>query len=291
MPPFPFRASIPSHASTDMPSPADRDRRAPSVRLRAIALCGVAVAALAGCATPDNRPPDVPVLPDVPPISTAELDDRLPPGWEAWPLAPNKRLTQYRLVRTREGVVIKASADRSASGLVARVSIDPAERPIIEWRWRVDQLIDGADNTQRSGDDSPVRVVLAFDGDKSTLPLRDKMMFEKARLISGRELPYATMMYIWENRQPVETVIGNALTSRVRKLVVASGERGLKEWQSYRRNYVEDYRKVFGAEPGRLIGVAILSDTDNTQEKIVAWYGDIRVLRAAATVPPAGPSR
>ena len=274
------------------PSPLSRVCNAAAANRPRLIVALLALAAgLSGCATPGDRPPASAVLPDVPPISTAEVDERLPPGWEAWPLAPNKRLTQYKLVRTREGVALEASADRSASGLVARVSIDPAERPVIEWRWRVDRLIEGADTTQRSGDDSPVRIVLAFDGDKSTLPLRDKMMFEKARLISGRELPYATLMYIWENRQPVESVIGNALTSRVRKLVVASGEQGLKSWQSYRRNYVDDYRKVFGAEPGRLIGVAILSDTDNTEEKAVAWYGDIRVLRAATTAPPAAPSR
>jgi hypothetical protein len=47
------------------------------------------------------------------------------------------------------------------------------------------------------------------------------------------------------------------------------------------RNAVEDFRRAFGEDPGRLTGVAVLTDTDNTGEKAEAWYGDLQFHDAA----------
>ena len=205
--------------------------------------------------------------------------EALPTGWEPWILHPSKRRTRYE-TRGRNGdTVIWAHADSAASGLVRKVNLDPVALPWIEWRWRIDALVPGADNTDRYAEDAPVRIVLAFEGDRRRLPLRDQLFFEQARLLSGgQEMPYATLMYIWENRQPVESVITNPHTARVRKIVVASGENGVGRWQRYRRNIVEDYRRAYGTEPGRLIGIAILTDTDNTRQRASAQYGKIRLL-------------
>jgi hypothetical protein len=60
--------------------------------------------------------------------------------------------------------------------------------------------------------------------------------------------------------------------------VVSSGGNGVGTWQRYRRNFVDDYRRAFGTEPGRLIGIAILTDTDNTRQQVSAQYGKIRLL-------------
>lgn len=194
------------------------------------------------------------------------------------PLAREEK-TRYDTRGQNGDTVIVAHAESSASGLARRMNIDPAALPWIEWRWRVDALIPGADNTDRYAEDSPVRVVLAFDGDRRKLPVRDQLFFEQAKLLSGgRDIPYATLMYIWENRQPVDTVLTNPHTARVRKIVVASGEDGLGHWQAYRRNIIEDYRRAYGYDPGRLIGIAILTDTDNTRQSVSARYGKIRLL-------------
>jgi len=62
-------------------------------------------------------------------------------------------------------------------------------------------------------------------------------------------------------------------------LVAESGPKNLGQWMKYQRNIVEDYEKAFGEKPGQLIAVGVLTDTDNTEETIEAWYGDIRLLR------------
>ena len=39
--------------------------------------------------------------------------------------------------------------------------------------------------------------------------------------------------------------------------------------------FYEDYKKAFGEEPPMISGVAIMTDTDNTGESAIAYYGDI----------------
>jgi hypothetical protein len=203
----------------------------------------------------------------------------LPVGWEPLILLRTKKETQYGLMKDDGRTVLHAKAQGASSGLMHTVSIDATKQPWLNWRWKIANLITSADNSRSATEDSPVRIVLAFDGDKDGLSFSDQILYETARVMTGRELPYATLMYIWENKAPVETVIPNTRSKRFQKLVVASGTHGIGEWHTFTRNIVEDYEKAFGEKPGKLIGVGVMTDTDNTGETAEAWYGDIRLLR------------
>jgi hypothetical protein len=120
--------------------------------------------------------------------------------------------------------------------------------------------------------------MLAFDGDKATLPLGEQMFFERVKLIGGQDLPYATLMYVWDNVRETESVARNSHTSRIRKIVVDSGPKGVRQWRLHRRDLVADYTRAYGKPPGRLLAIGVLTDTDNTKQSVRAWYGDIRLL-------------
>ena len=126
-----------------------------------------------------------------------------------------------------------------------------------------------------------MRLVLEFDGDKSKLSLGDRATLATSKALSGRELPHSTLMYIWSNKEPVGKVVRNPHTQRVQMVVASSGPAGVGAWQTLSRNAVEDFRRAFNEEPGKLVGVAVLTDTDNTGEKVEAWYGDIRFESSA----------
>ncbi len=214
------------------------------------------------------------------PFSSAQPGTVLPPGWELFRIAPKKSLTLYRFVEDMGVVVLHAHAEASASGIVAPVRFDINASPILQWRWKVAQLIDDADNAVASREDSPVRIILNFDGDRAKLSLRDKASSAIAKRISGRELPYAELMYIWSNRAPVGTVIENPHTHRIEMVVATSGAASVGQWVTVRRNVVDDFRRAFNELPGLLTDVAVLTDTDNTGATVDAWYGDIRFLPA-----------
>jgi hypothetical protein len=130
---------------------------------------------------------------------------------------------------------------------------------------------------ERDSEDSPVRLILAFEGDRSRFSAKNAMLSDLTEALTGEPLPYATLMYVWCNQRAVGSVIVNPRTDRVRKLVVESGPEHVKQWRQYQRDVRADFEKAFGEPPGALVGMAIMTDTDNTRSHVRAWYGDIRL--------------
>ncbi len=219
------------------------------------------------------------------PFSSAKPDGALPSGWEERRISRFKKDTLYRLVPDENGVtVVEAKADAAASGLAKELNISPQATPWISWRWRVPALIASADNTQRDLEDAPARVIVTFEGDESKLDFEERALSAKLKALTGRPLPYATLMYIWENRAPLDEVISSTHSSRVKMLVVESGPGRSGQWLRFERNIATDFEKAFGEKPGRILSLGILTDTDNTGESTVAYYGDIRFSARASSV-------
>ena len=199
----------------------------------------------------------------------------MPPGWQPLKLSSLKRPTDYKLVDDQGVVVLDAKADAAASSLLTDVDFDLKSAPVMQWRWKISNLIESADNANPSKEDSPARVILDFEGDKSKLPFRDRTASSLAKAGSGRELPYAQIQYIWSNTKPVGTIIENPHTKRIQMIVAASGAGSVGKWITLKRNVYDDFKRAFGEEPGRMTEVGVLTDTDNTGEAVEAWYGDI----------------
>jgi hypothetical protein len=213
--------------------------------------------------------------PGVVPFSAGKPGDAMPAGWVTVKITDQKKPTEYKLVSNDGHTVLQAKADAAATGLAQRIPIDVAKWPVLTWRWKISGLIPGADNAVGSKEDSPVRLVLEFDGDKSKLSFGERAAFSIAEGISGRESPYATLMYIWSNKAPVGTIIPNPHTNRVQMVVASSGAAGVGAWQTLTRNVRDDFKKAFGEAPGRMTAYGVLTDTDNTGASVEAWYGDI----------------
>lgn len=205
--------------------------------------------------------------------------------WLPYIVLPSKPRTQYRLASVDGEVALEALAEQSASGLYRAMRIDPRRHRVLEWRWKVEALIPEADNRIAQREDSPARVIVAFRGDFERLDFLERGRLRLARALSGQELPYATLMYIWSNHHPPETVIHNPHTSRIRMIVVESGGERAGEWVSYRRDLEADYRRAFEEDPADVVAVGLMTDTDNTRTTARAWYGDISFRTPRATAP------
>lgn len=195
--------------------------------------------------------------------------------WEIVKVNEKKKLTAYDFVEDGGKVVLHAVSDASSSGLGVPMIVDIAKTPMISWRWKIAGLIEGADNAVGSKEDAPARLMLTFDGDKDKLTFGDRTTMGLASKLYGRDLPYATLMYVWANDAPVGTVIPNPHTRRIQMIVASSGKGGVGQWQSLKRNLREDYRKAFGEAPGPLNSIVAFTDSDNTGSHAEAWYGDI----------------
>jgi Protein of unknown function (DUF3047) len=194
--------------------------------------------------------------------------------WKPFTL-PGKRATVYRFSQRDGRRVIEASADGSASMLRRRLNLEPHQSAEVSWSWWVQDTLVGADLADADSTDAPARLMFAFDGDKSRLSPRSRMMFDLARALTGEEPPYATLMYAFATDTPVGSVLRNPRSERIRKIVVDSGAGHTRQWRLHRRKLAEDFKRAFGEEPGRLIGVAVMTDADNTRSTAKAWYGPI----------------
>lgn len=201
-------------------------------------------------------------------------------AWQHYQL-PGKQSTQFQYQRMDGRETMEATAMSSASMLRKAVHIEPQDLGSVRFSWKVPELIAQADMAQRDSDDSPVRVVLAFEGDRTKFSAKNAMLSELAQALTGEAMPYATLMYVWCNRREPGSVIVNPRTDRIRKLVVESGTRQLNQWLDYERNVRADYEKAFGEAPGALVGIAIMTDSDNTRSTAHAWYGPIRIVPGA----------
>lgn len=191
---------------------------------------------------------------------------------------PGKKNTHFKLTHHQARAGLQADARSSASMLRQVVQVPAAQLGTVKFSWFVPELIAGADMRSREASDSPVRLVLAFEGDRSQFSARNAMLSELARALTGEEMPYATLMYVWSNQSPVETVIPNSRTDRIQKVVVESGAHKLNQWIGYERNISADFEKAFGEKPGALIAIGLMTDSDNTRTETRAWYGDIQLI-------------
>ncbi|CAN7582271.1 DUF3047 domain-containing protein [Polaromonas sp. LjRoot131] len=202
---------------------------------------------------------------------------------------PGKKSTRYRAVRLDGREAVFSESDSAASMLRQQLRVEPSDLGKLGFSWKVPTMIAGADMTQRDSDDSPVRVLLAFEGDRSRFSAKNAMLSELALALTGEPLPYATLMYVWGTHSAPESVVINPRTDRIRKLVLESGPARLGRWLDYERDIRADYEKAFGEAPGALVGIAIMTDSDNTRQKAKAWYGPVSLVNKTlnATAIPA----
>jgi hypothetical protein len=213
-------------------------------------------------------------------FSTQDPAQATPDGWSPIAFSDIDTRTQYDLVRADSGVVVRARSDGGAAGLATKRRVDLTEYPILEWSWKVDGVVDEGNARTKDGDDYPARIYVTFDYDD--LGLVDRAKLTTLRALGYDEIPTRALNYIWANRVERHTILENAYTDWVMMVAVRSGDAQAGTWVTERRNVLQDYRAAFGGDPPPVNGIAIMTDTDNTDGEATAYYGDI-LFRAADT--------
>lgn len=209
-------------------------------------------------------------------FSTASVAaDLLPEHWKPLTFKKINNHTVYEMVDEDNMTVVRAISKASASGLIRKMRIDPRRYPVIQWRWKIDGVYEKGDVTRKSGDDYPARIYIAFEYDAERVGLLEKAKFETARLLYGEYPPVSAINYIWGSRAPAGTRVPNPYVDRVMMIVVESGPGKTGTWITEERNVYQDYVDSFGQPPPMISGVAIMTDSDNTGEAAISYYGDI----------------
>jgi len=199
----------------------------------------------------------------------------IPKGWKLLEFKKIPERTRYTVEHSTNNFFVKAVSKNSAMGIYKEVHLDPKEFPVLVWRWKVENVLKSADATKKSGDDYSARVYVAFEYAPERASFWEKAKYGALKLAYGQYPPQGVLNYVWDNKLPKGKSLDNAYTDRAKMIVVESGPEKVGEWVGEERNVYEDYRRLFGYEPPRISFVAIMTDTDNTGESVIAYYDDI----------------
>lgn len=174
-------------------------------------------------------------------------------GWEEQIFSGE---TEYTQVIENGLPVLKARSYAAASGMIRKIKVDLTATPYINWSWKVENVLDGVNETEKSGDDYSARVYVVVSGG---------ILFWKTRALS----------YTWASQQTVGSHWPNAFSGNAVMVAVESGEEFVGEWRNEKRNVRDDIRNLLGMDVSKIDAVAIMTDTDNSQQSAVAYYGNI----------------
>jgi hypothetical protein len=210
------------------------------------------------------------------PFSSAAPGGALPAGWREVAL-PRVKPAEVSLVADEGTTVLRVFSDAAAGSAVHSLRGEGPVHPTLSWRWKVDRVVENADLAQRRGDDFAARVYVFFDVPVQELSFSERWRLRVARLIHGDEVPTAGICYVWDNRHAPGTVAPNPYAPRIRTFVLQSAATRAGRWLAERRDLDADFQTAFGPRRGavpRVTGIAAGNDTDQTGERVTAWFGD-----------------
>lgn len=226
-------------------------------------------------------------------FSTAPVDSNgHPAAWTPVQFGDIDTRTQYKLVQRPVGTdtigVVRAVSNGGAAGLGRSIRFSPSEYPILTWQWKVSTTLEEGDARTKDGDDYPARIYVSFDYPPEEFGFFDRMKYKALQALGYDQIPTRALNYIWANRVEPGTLLPNPFTDWVQMIAVQSGSTRTGTWMSERRNLRADYRRAFGEAPPAITGIAIMTDTDNTDAAATAFYGEIvaRKDNRGRTPPP-----
>jgi hypothetical protein len=186
-------------------------------------------------------------------------------GWKEETIFNTKK-SVYQLVKENGKSILMGKSVNAASGLLHKMTIDPKAYPLIRWSWKIDQTVKNGNERSKNGHDFAARLYVVF----------PRGLFTRTRAIE----------YVWGNVMAKGEMLRSPYSNNAMMFAVDSGNELAGKWVTHTRNYVDDYRTAFGEEPPKVGGIAIMTDSDNTGETAVGYFGDIDVLAAAKGAEP-----
>ena len=167
-----------------------------------------------------------------------------------------KENTTYTIGKNDNGNYIKAVADSSASGLGKKVKINLNVTPIINITWKVEKDLSGIDEQTKKGHDYAARVFVI----KKT----------GATPLSNRAINY-----VFSSNLNIDHNNPSPYTKKSIDYVLSTTKENFNKWVTVKANVKHHFKKLHNLDVNELNGIAIMSDTDNSEKKSIAYYQNI----------------
>ena len=164
--------------------------------------------------------------------------------------------TIYTLGSNKNGNFLKAVADNAASGLGKEIKINLDKTPFLNITWKIEQDLSGIKEDTKKGHDFAARVFAI----KKT----------GATPLSNRAINY-----VFSSNEDVGLNWPSPYTKKSIDNILSTTKENLDQWVTVKANVKKDFKKLHNLDVNELDGLAIMSDTDNSKKKSVAYYQNI----------------
>lgn len=162
----------------------------------------------------------------------------------------------YRIETENNNRFLHAHAEKQSVQIGLEHIFDPGKQQRLHWRWRIHARPPAVDERMPESHDAAAQVYVIFD---------------------NQYLP-RVIKYMWSATLPIGTRFTHPLYGRGRVVVLRNGSSKVGEWFRETASFYEDYKNLFGEEPGKVQGIAILSSSDLTKSLAIADYDDFILL-------------
>ena len=165
-------------------------------------------------------------------------------------------MTIYTVGSNENGNFLKAVAENAASGLGKELKIDLNKTPFMNITWKIEKDLSGIKENTKKGHDFAARVFAV-------------------KKIGATPLSNRAINYVFSSNNEIGFNSPSPYTKKSIDNVIASTKNNLNEWVTVKANVKEDFKKFHDLDVKELDGLAIMSDTDNSKMKAVAYYQNI----------------
>ena len=164
--------------------------------------------------------------------------------------------TKYSLGMNENGSFLRAEAKGTASGLGKKVKINLNKTPFINITWKIEKDLKGIDEKSKKGHDFAARVFVV----KKTglTPLSNK-----------------AVNYVFSSNNSTNEFWRSPYTKSSIDYVLSTTKDNLNEWVTVKANVKEHFKKLHDLNVEELTGIAIMTDTDQTDIKAISYYQNI----------------
>ena len=164
--------------------------------------------------------------------------------------------TKYSLSNNENGNYLRSEAENAASAIGKDIKIDLSITPYINITWKIEKDLFGINENSKKGHDYAARVFIV----KKT---------------GATPLSKRAMNYVFSSNNEINNNWPSPYTKKSIDYILSTTKENLNEWVTVKANVKEHFKKYHELDIDEIDVVAIMTDTDNSKLKAIAYYQNI----------------
>ena len=164
--------------------------------------------------------------------------------------------TTWILGSNENGNFLKAEAEGKGSGLGKQIEIDLLKTPFINITWKVEKDLLGIVENSKKGHDYAARLFVIKKTGSTALSNR-------------------AINYVFSSNEKINNNWPSPYTKKSIDYVLSTTKDNLNIWVTVKANVKKHFKELHNLDVKNLTGVAIMTDTDNSKKKAIAYYQNI----------------